>query len=273
MRVESKSKMGLIVLFLSSFVSVAQANSVGGAGYIIGRDNLATLASGTFTGSANPNYGRLTFLYNHDNHYHGLGTYSYTGTAQAPVANDTNANNRSPEISSLQAPLPLSMGSGSLYGDKLVNKISGLEYSDMRFLSVDSLAAAPAGSPEAILFNSSNGRWNQSIAGSQVQLELVSATPGLYIGDSNNLNLFQSSNLYNLGAGEAIDFTPVFWTAINAPLGKYSAEFRLIGSNGLNDSGRFSIDVAPVPLPTAVWLFGSGLMAFLGMSKRKKLAA
>lgn len=273
MKIDRKNNWGLLLLLGLGMVPVAQASSVGGAGYFIGRDNLPTLTSGTYTGLANPNYGRLSLLFNHDVHYHGLGTYSYTGPAGSATVLDSNANNHSPEISSLQAPLPLSLGTGSLYGDKLVNTISELEYSDLHFRSVDALADAPSGSPEAVLFNSSNSRWNQSLAGSLVQLELVSITPGLFIGDEDTLNLFQDSNFYNLGAGDAIDFTPVFWIATNATSAKYSAEFRLIelGTNGTKDSGRFTIDVAPVPLPTAVWLFGSGLMAILGFGRRKSL--
>ncbi len=33
-----------------------------------------------------------------------------------------------------------------------------------------------------------------------------------------------------------------------------------------------AIDVAPVPVPAAAWLFGSGLLGFIGVARRKKTA-
>jgi hypothetical protein len=34
---------------------------------------------------------------------------------------------------------------------------------------------------------------------------------------------------------------------------------------------NISTNIAAVPLPGAVWLFGSGLLAFLGVASRRKL--
>ena len=43
---------------------------------------------------------------------------------------------------------------------------------------------------------------------------------------------------------------------------------------GYESSGRFydnvNFDVAPVPVPAAVWLFGSGLLGLVGVARRKK---
>lgn len=43
---------------------------------------------------------------------------------------------------------------------------------------------------------------------------------------------------------------------------------------GAGDSVSFSLvtELAPVPLPPAVWLFGSGLLGLIGISRRKKIA-
>jgi hypothetical protein len=41
--------------------------------------------------------------------------------------------------------------------------------------------------------------------------------------------------------------------------------------NTLKDEMNISTNIAAVPLPGAVWLFGSGLLAFLGVSARRKL--
>ena len=41
--------------------------------------------------------------------------------------------------------------------------------------------------------------------------------------------------------------------------------------NTLKDEMNISTNIAAVPLPGAVWLFGSGLLAFLGVASRRKL--
>jgi hypothetical protein len=251
----------------------ATADFVGGAEYLIGFDRLQTLSSGTYAGLANPNFGRPTLLFNHGNHFHGIGQFSYSGPATSPAVNPTNANNRLPEISSLDPPLAMGAGTG-LYAGKLVNIVDpAVEYSSITFKAIDVLFGASAGSPEDILLKSSNGRWGGSTAGSRLALELVSVTPGMKIGDASNLDLFESSNRYLLGGGTALDFAPVFWVAGGAPAGTYSAEFRLLdlGTNGnvLSQGGSFNFDfAAPVPLPPALWLLGSALAA-IGVTRRR----
>ena len=37
-----------------------------------------------------------------------------------------------------------------------------------------------------------------------------------------------------------------------------------------SDTASFSLQVQPVPVPAAVWLFGSALLSFLGMGKHKQ---
>jgi hypothetical protein len=270
-----KRMLGSVALATALFSGTVAAQVVGGAEYLIGRDRLDTIATGTYAGLANPNFGRLTLLLNHVNHYHPIGAYSYTGTPPAQSVLQTNANNRIPETFSLQPPLPLSPGTGSLYGDKLVNHADpSLDYSTLVIRSVDSLFGFAPGAPETILLNSSNGRYAQSLAGSRISLELVSISAGLTVGDVDTLNLFAGGNTYLLGSGGEVDFTPVFWTAANAAQGTYSAQFRLLdlGANGavLSRSGTFNFDFAPVPvpIPAAGWMLASGLL-WLGGRRRK----
>ena len=62
--------------------------------------------------------------------------------------------------------------------------------------------------------------------------------------------------------------------------GKYWLNFGYFeAANTNNNNGAVGIDnikitanVAPVPVPAAVWLFGSALMGFVGLQKRKQLA-
>lgn len=44
------------------------------------------------------------------------------------------------------------------------------------------------------------------------------------------------------------------------------------GSANVSGTGNCSISVNPVPVPAAVWLFGSGLAGLIGVSRRKKAA-
>ena len=266
----------LAAVVLMTGAQTALADLVGGAEYLIGRDRLGTIASGTYGGLANPNFGRLTMLFNHGNHYHGIGAYSYTGTPPDHTVLSTNSNNRIPETYTGLPPLSLVPGSGPLYADKLVNHPDPtVEYTSITFRSVDSLAGYAPGSEESILYNSSNGRWSSSLAGTKIAIELVSITSGLTVGDASTLNLFESSNRYALGAGDLIDFTPVFWVAAGAAMQTYSAEFRFLdlGVNGavLSAGGTFNFDFAPtpVPLPAAAWMLLSGALALVGARRRQ----
>lgn len=258
---------GLVSALSLSEAAIAEA--VGGSEYFIGRDRRETLNFGTYNGLANPNLGRLTMLWNDVDHFHGIGAYSYTGPVGSPTVASTNSNNRIPETSSLQAPLLLSLGSGSLFGDKLVNQHEPtIQYSDISFRAIDALYGSAAGSPEDVLLNSSLGRWSGSLAGTAIAIELISISNGLNVGDVDTLNLFESNPVYSLGAGDDVDFVPVFWTMSGAAPGTYSATFRFldVGSAGvLSAGGTFSFDFAPapVPLPAAGWLLAGALAPLL----------
>jgi len=240
--------------------------------FYIGVDERATFPSGTYSGLANPNRNRLTLLYNHGDHYHGIGSYSLTGPASSPTVRDTSTNNRIPEPFSLAPPIPLIPGSG-LYAGRNVNTFSPeLTYSQVEWSAVDALDQLT--DPESeVLFASSGGRWDTSLAGSNIVLNLVSRTPGLSIGNGSVIDLFESATTFDLGVGELIDFRPIFSVAATAALGTYSAEFFLSDSNGLFlDSGRFFYDfeqVTSVPLPAAGWLLMASLGALPTFARRR----
>ena len=62
---------------------------------------------------------------------------------------------------------------------------------------------------------------------------------------------------------------------INPSLGRLSREFPLVGqSNYTLQSGSVVTlpSVSPVPVPAAVWLFGTALVGFVGFGRRGKLA-
>ena len=244
--------------------------------YYVGVDGLQTIASGTYAGLNNPNHGRLTFLFAHPNettpstsHYHSIGAWSYSGPAGNPVVNTTNTNNRIPEILSGQAPLPLVPGQGAQAGRWVNQAVPGLEYSNLRMASTQSLSQAAVGTTEHYLFNSSGGRWTGSLNAVSLALELVSLTPGLQVADQTGAPIFSAiGQTYKLGEGNPFSFTPSFYTNDNAR-SRYSAAFRFVDLNGtLRDSGTFHMDFAPVPLPAAAWLMASALTGLAVLKRR-----
>jgi len=263
------------LLLLGASAQFAAAESVGGAGYMITRDRLEVLTSGAYSGLANPNFGRLTLLYNHGDHFHSIGAYSLSGPAATPTVLNTNTNNRVPEVSSLQAPLALTPGSG-LYAGKLVSTGNeAVEYGDLRMVAFDVLLDGGPGSEESILASSSRGRWLGSLAGVRVGIEVMSLTPGLNFGDLDTLNLASTGGSIEIGSGAGLEFSPVFWVDAGAAPGTYSAALRFLdlGISGapLSLGGVFNVDFSvPVPVPAAVWMM---LSALAPLALRRRSAA
>jgi hypothetical protein len=164
----------------------------------------------------------------------------------SPTINSTNINNRIPETYTGLPPLTLQLGTG-IYADKLVSTSTEEEYSSLTIEAVSSLQTNEDPGAQ-YLFNSSNGRWSESLANAMPALELVSITDGLNIADEQGLNILtQVGETYTMGSGDDISFTPTFWTDTSASAGTYSASFRLLNLSNANessfrDSGTFNLD-------------------------------
>jgi hypothetical protein len=236
--------------------------------YYVGVDSRPTILTGTYAGLANPNLNRLTFLYSHvetnpaDNHFHGIGAYSYTGSASAPVTVATNTNNQIPETGSGEPPLTLVPGTG-VFSGRQISRPSGSEYGNLLITPLAALSSFNStndpGNGAQLLFNSSANRWSGSLGSAVVALELLNLTPGLAITNPAGQQVLDSiGDTYTLGQGDNFAFRPVFSVADTAPLGTYSATFRLrdLQANGaFAQSGTFSINVQnaqAVPEPSAI---------------------
>lgn len=246
--------------------------------FYVGVDGLETIASGTYLGLPNPNHGRLTFLYNHGNHYHGIGAFSHTGDnlGELTTVLDTNANNRVPETYTLQEPLKLILGEGTYAGKLVSAAMDGVVYSDLEMRNVHSLDGNPDDTEG--LFQSSNGRWSGDLwndnGHAHIHIELLSATPGLNVGTPNNPLAFQFGDAHLGDGNEMFSFTPVLWVNEDAAPGTYSAEFRLVDLNGeFEPSGRFYIDAQVVPEPSSVLLAALGAIAACGVVRHKRRQA
>lgn len=259
-----------VLAWAVSLLGVSTAAMGETAPYYIGVDSRTTIPTGTYAGLANPNYNRLTLLYNHGDHYHSKGAYVYSGPNLGDSTAVVNsASNYLPEGSA--PPFALTPGSGAFAGLYVSGQTPDVEGSSIRIGSVDALAGAPAGSDEAILFNSSGGRWTGSLAQAELAIELVDATAGLSILDASGQSLFGGGTIYGLGLGGAsLDFAPIF--AADA-LGDYTASFRLIDlrtGGGFGESGVFEYRFTAVPEPSSVILaaLGVGVLPILARKRR-----
>jgi hypothetical protein len=241
----------LAVLCLATAVQAQHAH------YFIGVDGREIITSGNYAGLANPNFGRLTFLFAHtseenppDNHFHGIGAYSYTGPADNPTVVPTNTNNRIPEGFSGEPPLPLSPAVWLTTPPPRFRRISkpgDSEYSHLKIDSIYALSGYPSDSPEGYLYNSSGNRWSAPLTGAVIALELVGITPGLAIAnEARQTVLAKVGDIHVLGDGNTFSFTPIFWTKGLAAPGVYSAALRIhdLRSEGtpFGISGTFYLD-------------------------------
>lgn len=269
-------------LVLSTALAPAQAddthNHSDETEFYIGLDGLEVFPTGTYAGLKNPNYNRLTFLFAHrhedtpeSNHFHGISAYSYSGSLDNLTINSTNTNNRIPESYSEQPPLTLLPGTG-FYAGRLISTPTDKEYSNLTIEPVAPLKTSKELGNQ-YLFNSSNGRWLSSIEGANIGLQLASISSGLNIGDSTGVDIVKSvGDIYTIGSGDNFSFTPTFWTDAAAPLGTYSASFKLVdlgtGSNRIpfKESGTFSFDFEVKTVPESSTILGLCIVGLLTLS-------
>ena len=255
----------LLIAVVAVTTTASESNAQDQNNFYVTVDGRNPLTFGTYTGLENPNVGRLTLLYAHwnqetpeNNHFHSIGSYNYEGPIESPTVTATNTNNRIPEGYTGQAPLTLQEGSGELAG-KLISAHTDEHYSDLTFYPIHDLSPAAEGTPEGIMYASSGGGYaSTAMDGMNLAIELVSMTPGLYLGTEQ---LSSPGDQITIGSEADLPFTPLFWTNDDVAPGHYEAEFKLVDLSGTYpDSGTINFDFAVVPEP------GSGSLVLLGAS-------
>ena len=90
----------------------------------------------------------------------------------------------------------------------------------------------------------------------------------------NRLELYDGMDLLISisGAGFTVQALEASFVWVTAGLGEQFTQARFF-SDGRNAFEFSNVGVSPVPVPAAVWLFGSALLGFVSLSRRKKLKA
>ena len=200
-----------------------------------------------------------------------------SGVAVAITAN-TYINNDGLPTPTSESGLQVSNGTlvnpdQSGFGDLLISQNNQATFATGG--SVSSLAGvynAIAGQQGLILTSGTNTGSATSGAANRAGVGLSQNGQFMYLVDVDNVSLNSEANLFSaLGA----------YNAINTD-GGASAELEVSngkgGATNLNNSGTKDIGadlgiyaqpLAPVPLPAAVWLLGSGLLSLLGLGRRR----
>lgn len=113
-------------------------------------------------------------------------------------------------------------------------------------------------------------------AGGVVFVELFSELSG---GGTSKAEIYTGGPLF---PNDPVNWTPFSWTTTLGPDVSGGVTLQLKASCGpvqgcgVNvdfDNITITTDVSAVPVPAAVWLFGSGLVGLVGMARRKRKAA
>lgn len=106
-------------------------------------------------------------------------------------------------------------------------------------------------------------------------------TDWILLGVNDDANgAYGSSNLWDAGVTLSLaagNYLATVTNSMNTPFGPFlSAGFNGNGVNTTTNIGAFTLhidgNITPVPVPAAVWLFGSGLLGLTDIARKRKAA-
>jgi hypothetical protein len=159
------------------------------------------------------------------------------------------------------------------FGDLLISKTNQATFAAGG--SVSSLAGvynAIAGQQGLILTSGTNTGSASGGSANRAGVGLAQNGQYMYLVDVDNVTLNSEANLFSaLGAYNAINTDGGGSAELEVSNGKGGATN--LNNSGTKDIGAdlgiYAAPLAPVPLPAAVWLFGSGLMGLFGFGRRR----
>lgn len=229
--------------------------------YYVARDNNATAG-----GSANPNQGRLTFLFSHGDHFHSLG-----------------------RVGGPEGRVPEAFVGGAI---RLFGRPDGrhgtapyhdpadptAEYSHLEIRDIHDLAPFASGTPEATLYNSSGRRWSTlGLDGGLIAFELVEISTGLNLATADGAQVASAAgDRVVLGSGSGFR-TPFQFFTDPGPVTfgqRFSAVLRLVDlrTSGppFASSGNIRFEFQAVPEPGGFILAGAGVIGVAVLAHRRR---
>jgi hypothetical protein len=127
-----------------------------------------------------------------------------------------------------------------------------------------------AGSLDPTTVPGLNGPCLEGTSGAGCDFDNSSATLGAFDGVYNNVEPRDGAGWLSLGRDGTISFNLTSLLALGGPMFMYIGE---VGNNGETLRGQVEISDIPsaVPVPAAIWLFGSALVGFIGMARRRQV--
>lgn len=218
---------------------------------VITIDNSAFTASSINVGGGYPNGWIVNKFWDASYNTTGI-TPATTGGLTLPTTGST-AMNFAVNSNAITNSYPLSGPYGRTEQATTMELSDGIQSSEQIGLSGGWLLTSPGGSgtltPYDFNLKKTAGTWNiqtyDNAFSFQNFLKLTDVTESIVGGE-----LYLSGNLK--------------WTGLWATL---------VGANTNTVVGTFNLAPAAVPVPAAVWMFGSGLLGLLGVSRRKAVTA
>lgn len=100
----------------------------------------------------------------------------------------------------------------------------------------------------------------------------LSVAAGSYTFTETNDALYSSSGAYlTLASGALSDFNYQAISGTNGAVDNFDSSATFFWSDiYLSGTWNTAVQMTPVPIPAALWLFGSGLLGLVGLARRKK---